>query len=174
MKKFLKNILRELTITFDAMLGGDHRKYGHQEPIDYALSPNMVRDIRKPNPVLAHSNENWVLIERYVNTYNPPDFRLVFKRDGMILDMPVSEESWRAFDGIKFPPTKPTPFEGKGTKGTWRVEKELEKPPRIVAYGVGRYRDDFRTVATMKDNSILSHEDAHLIVGVVNDLRNSS
>lgn len=57
--------------------------------------------ITKHTPVLGHSNEGWVLVERYVNTFNPPDFRLVFKREDVILQITVPEEAWRAFDGVK-------------------------------------------------------------------------
>lgn len=59
----------------------------------------------------------------------------------------------------------------KGTQGEWRVEAVSEQPPKIVASGLGRFRDTSRTVATMEDNSILSHEDAEVIVEAVRRLR---
>src|SRR4051794_19771206 len=102
MKKYIINLLRELGVTLDALLGGDHRRYGHQPPC------NVIYEvITKRNPVLAHSNEYWVLIERYVNTYSPPDFRLVFRRDQTILNVTVPEDVWRAFDGLKLPNVSP-------------------------------------------------------------------
>lgn len=55
------------------------------------------------NPVVGHYNENWVLVERYVNTFNPPDFHLIFKREETLIDTPVPEEVWRAFDELKLP-----------------------------------------------------------------------
>jgi hypothetical protein len=117
-KRHLINLLRELGVTLDALLGGDHRRYGHQPPSkDLTLSAPWSKEERehlnrmwseasahiheRPNPVLAHSNENWVLVERYVNTYSPPDFRLVFKREQSVLEIIVPEEVWRAFDGLK-------------------------------------------------------------------------
>ncbi len=47
--------------------------------------------------------DGWTLIERWCETY-PSDWRLYFERpDGATLEVSVSEEVWRAFDGIKVP-----------------------------------------------------------------------
>lgn len=46
----------------------------------------------------------------------------------------------------------------------WVVEREPETPPRIIETGLGKWQDERRTVCTMKDNSILSHEQADMIV----------
>lgn len=39
----------------------------------------------------------WCLVERYVAHY-PGDWRLVFRRGEAVIDVPVPEEVWRAFD----------------------------------------------------------------------------
>lgn len=61
-----------------------------------------------------------------------------------------------------------------GTQGTWRIETSERGVPRIVAYGLGRYRDESRIVATFRDESILSNEDARLVVAAVNEFRRSA
>lgn len=55
----------------------------------------------------------------------------------------------------------------KGTPGIWKVETENGYPV-IKAFGLGRFQDGNRTIAILKDNSILSYEDAELIVEAVN------
>jgi hypothetical protein len=126
MKRHLINLLRELGVTLDALLGGDHRRYGHQPPskdltlrapwseeerehINRLWSKASEQIYKRPNPVLAHSNENWVLVERYVTTFNPPNFLLVFKRGETVLEMTVPQDVWYAFDGLKLPNVSPPP-----------------------------------------------------------------
>lgn len=49
---------------------------------------------------LSHTDEKWMLVERYCMRY-PDKWLLVFKRNETVLEIEVSEEAWRAFEGIK-------------------------------------------------------------------------
>lgn len=69
---------------------------------------------------------------------------------------------------VKDPPEKDLTL---GSKGRWYVETNDEGVPFVVAKGMGRFQDEQRTVAVMKDGSILSYEDAELIVKAVKSFR---
>ena len=49
----------------------------------------QIREQMPPSP--------WMLVERYVEHY-PDDWRLVFRRGDMTMEVSVPEEVWRAFD----------------------------------------------------------------------------
>jgi esterase/lipase superfamily enzyme len=94
--------MSKLKETVERLLADYHDDHNWAQWAAQELQKALHEDeTKRPNPVLAHSNENWLLVERYVNTFNPPDFRLVFKREQTVLEIPVPEEAWRAFDGLK-------------------------------------------------------------------------